>query len=200
MISSLVSRDAYRYFASKLRAAFHRRKHIQIGSHARFGPGVRFTVTEGACIMIGDRVEIGARTTVAAYGKDTIVVIGDDVFMAADCIVAARESISIGRECMIAELVGIRDHDHDPSFPPKSGVTLSRPIVLGDRVWIGSKASVLRGGSVGDDAVVGAHALVNRDIPARSLAVGVPAVVVREGIRTDKNADGRRPSTEGGNH
>lgn len=105
--------------------------------------------------------------------------IGHDVFMSHLCLIAANERVEIGDETMIAEMVIIRDHDHDPDQPPRSGATLTAAVKIGRRVWLGSKATVVRGGSVGDDSVIGAHGLVNRPVPDASLAVGVPARVVR---------------------
>lgn len=84
---------------------------------------------------------------------------------------------------MISEFVAIRDHDHDPAYPPRSGRNLKSPVRIGERVWIGAKASVGRGVEIGDDTVIGGHAFVNRSVPANSLAVGVPARVVRSGLR-----------------
>ncbi|WP_343206255.1 DapH/DapD/GlmU-related protein [Arthrobacter yangruifuii] len=53
------------------------------------------------------------------------------------------------------------------------------PITIGRNVWLGSNVTVLPGISIGDDSVVAAGAVVTRDIPPRSLAVGAPAKVIR---------------------
>lgn len=151
---------------------------MTIGRGVRFGKGVTVSAAPGATVRIGDRVEIGAGTGITAAGGT--VEIGDDVFISGMCIIAARESISIGSETMIAEMVCIRDHDHDPDSPPRSGRVLVEPVRIGARVWLASKSSVVRGGEVEDDSVVGAHALVNRPIPRGVVAVGVPAKVVRQ--------------------
>jgi acetyltransferase-like isoleucine patch superfamily enzyme len=137
----------------------------------------------GARIIIGPGAEVGDGTWFTASRPDAEIVMGHDVFISGSCIIAATRSITIGEESMIAELVSIRDHDHDPAQPPRSGAIIEQPVIIGSRVWIGAKASVLRGATVGDDAVVGAHALVNSPVPPNSLAVGVPATVVRRGIR-----------------
>lgn len=148
------------------------------GSGLRLGRRVSIHALHGARIEIGRRVEIGEGTSIVAQTGATII-IGDDVFISGMCIIAAAEWIGIGCDSMVAELVCIRDHDHDPDHPPRSGAVLRAPVRIGDRCWIGSKASVVRGGQVGDDSVVGAHALVNRPIPSDCLAAGVPAVVKR---------------------
>jgi maltose O-acetyltransferase len=59
-------------------------------------------------------------------------------------------------------------------------------VTIGDRVWIGSDAVVLRGVTIGDDVVVGAGSIVTKDIPSRTLALGAPAKPIRDlAIRTD---------------
>jgi acetyltransferase-like isoleucine patch superfamily enzyme len=52
-------------------------------------------------------------------------------------------------------------------------------VTIGHGVWIGAKATVVKGVTVGDDAVIGAGAVVTRDVPSRAIALGVPARVVR---------------------
>ena len=63
--------------------------------------------------------------------------------------------------------------------PEKRKMTYSAPIVLGKNVWIGSNATILQGVTIGDNAVIGAGAVVTGDIPADTVAVGVPARVVK---------------------
>jgi acetyltransferase-like isoleucine patch superfamily enzyme len=88
--------------------------------------------------------------------------------------------ISIGDECAIGEGVTIRDSDeHSLSGSSRPS---SAPIVIGDRVWIGSGATILRGVQIGDGAVVAAHAVVTKDVPAHCLVAGVPAKVVRTDV------------------
>jgi len=159
---------------------------VDIGVGVRLGRGVEVRAAPGARVQIGSGCEIGSRTSLTAEAHGELV-LEENVFVSGGCIVAARAQVRIGTDSMLAEMVCVRDHDHDPDHPPRSGRTLSQPVLIGERVWLGSKSSVVRGGSVGSDSVVGAHALVNRPIPPRSVAVGVPARVVR----------GRRPASGG---
>jgi acetyltransferase-like isoleucine patch superfamily enzyme len=144
----------------------------------RFGRGVTCSAGAGGAIVLGPHTEIGAGTSISASPNASLT-LGSNVFVSGGCILAAAKAVTVGSESMIAEFVSIRDHDHDPAYPPRAGRTLAQAVHIGERVWIGGKASVVRGGSIGDDAIVGAHALVNRPIPARAVAVGVPARVVR---------------------
>jgi acetyltransferase-like isoleucine patch superfamily enzyme len=141
----------------------------------RLGRGVRII----GRARIGDDTEIGSNTWIVAATAGAIVEIESNTFIASQCIIAARERVHIGSETMIAEMVTIRDHDHDPDYPPKSGHTLSAPIIVGARVWIGTKATLVRGVTVGDDAVVGANSVVTADVEPATIVGGVPAKLIR---------------------
>lgn len=169
-------------FRALLRARVQARRGVTIGANARLGKAVRCRAAPGGSIAIGRNVEIAPHTSITA-GPGASIRIGDDVFVGPSCGLAATGSIAIESDCMLAEGVTIRDHDHDPARPPRSGAMLQADVVVGRRVWIAAKASVGRGVTIGDDAVIGAHAFVNRSVPGDSLAAGVPARVVRTGIK-----------------
>jgi len=92
----------------------------------------------------------------------------------------ASDSITVGERCMIGPFCYITDHDHGM----RAGTTVgsqpleSAPVRIGNDVWIGAGAIVLKGVTIGEGAVVGAGAVVTRDVPARAIVVGVPAKVV----------------------
>jgi acetyltransferase-like isoleucine patch superfamily enzyme len=88
-------------------------------------------------------------------------------------------AITIGDDVAISERVVIRDSDNhriDDRAP-------SAPIHIGNRVWIGLNAVILKGVTIGDGAVVAAGAVVTRDVPAGSLVGGVPAKVIKESVQ-----------------
>lgn len=89
--------------------------------------------------------------------------------------------IRIGDDVCIGDDVVIRDDDgHEiiGSCHPRS-----LPIIIEDRVWIGMKATILKGVTIGTGAVVAAGAVVTQDVPAHSLVAGVPAKVVKENVQ-----------------
>ncbi|MCC6484204.1 MAG: acyltransferase [Armatimonadetes bacterium] len=117
--------------------------------------------------------------TIECYGS---LDIGPRTIFGHHCTLAVRESLIIGEDCLIAELVSIRDHDHrcdDLTIPFREQGAVVAPVRIGRNVWLGSKATVLKGVTIGDNAVIGANAVVTRDIPANAIAVGVPARVIR---------------------
>lgn len=90
------------------------------------------------------------------------------------------ERISIGRDVAIAEHVTIRDSD-DHVLSGASRPTTA-PVTIGNHVWIGMNAIILKGVTIGDGAVIAAGSVVTRDIPPATLAAGVPARVVRRDV------------------
>lgn len=90
------------------------------------------------------------------------------------------ERIEIGLDVAISEGVTIRDSD-DHSIG-RSDQKRTSPIYIGNKVWIGMNATILKGVHIGDGAVIAAGAVVTRDVPEHCLAAGVPARIVRENI------------------
>ena len=93
---------------------------------------------------------------------------GDNVFIAPNCCFTTAE------------------HPTDPDLR-KAGIEMAKPITVGNNVWIGAGSTVLAGVTIGDDAVIGAGSVVTRDIPPRTVAVGVPCRVVREITEADRH-------------
>ncbi|MBV9758771.1 MAG: hypothetical protein JO047_17135 [Alphaproteobacteria bacterium] len=62
-------------------------------------------------------------------------------------------------------------------------VNPARDVSLGDRVWVGQRSMILKGVTIGHDAIIGAGAVVTRSVPAHCIAAGNPARVVRRGVR-----------------
>lgn len=87
-------------------------------------------------------------------------------------------SITIGENVAIAKEVIIRDSDSHKI----SDSVMTAPIVIGDHVWIGTRAIILKGVTIGDGAVVAAGAIVTKDVPPHTVVAGVPAKVVKENI------------------
>lgn len=113
------------------------------------------------------------------------LIIGDDVQINDSCHIAAFSSILIGNNVLIASQVFISDHDHggvshlELLVPPRERPLIFAAVVIEDDVWIGEKVVILKGVRVGRGAIVGAGAVVTHDIPAYSVAVGIPARVIR---------------------
>ncbi len=149
-----------------------------IGAYTQVTGRVR--VHHGGTIIIGTRVRINS-TVVAvelAAMPGGVLEIGDYTYLNYGVSISCHESVRIGRHCLLGTYVNILDntwhdvHDHD-RLPP------SHPVVIEDNVWLGNRVIVLPGVTIGHDSVIGAGAVVAKDIPPRSVAVGMPAQVVR---------------------
>jgi acetyltransferase-like isoleucine patch superfamily enzyme len=164
----------------RLRARLWPLRHpgITVGSGVRIGRDCRLALDPQARLVLEAGAEIDDGTTLAVYDEGELS-FGAGAFVGHHCTIAARESVQIGAGTYLAELVSIRDHDHAVGTPPSAGAMHASPVLIGTNVWIGAKATVLRGAQIGDGAVVGANAVVSGELPARCVAVGVPARVVR---------------------
>lgn len=104
---------------------------------------------------------------------------GEDVFVNQGCTFMDKGGIRIGNGVMIAPKVNLITGGHPlPLAERREFITLA-PIVIEDDVWIGTGATITQGLTIGAGAVVAAGAVVTRDVPARTLAAGVPARVIK---------------------
>ena len=89
-------------------------------------------------------------------------------------------AISIGHDVAISENVSIWDSDAH-SIEGKEHL-MTQPIVIGNKVWIGTNVTILKGVTIGDGAIIAAGSVVTNDIPAKCLAGGIPAKVIKENV------------------
>ena len=106
--------------------------------------------------------------------------IGEGTFVNYSLTALDVVDIRIGRNCQLGPNIQLLTpiHPLEPG-PRRDGWEAGEPITIGDNVWIGGGASIMPGVCIGEDSVIGAASVVTRDIPARSLAVGSPAKVIR---------------------
>lgn len=111
----------------------------------------------------------------------TDVVIGAGTFINQECYFdVGQTSLRIGRDCNFGPQVGIFSMTHRiHSGGGYERTSEHRPVRIGDRVWIGARATVLPGVTIGDDVVIGAGALVTVDCLEPGVYVGMPARLVR---------------------
>ncbi|MBN9312778.1 MAG: acyltransferase [Chryseobacterium sp.] len=96
------------------------------------------------------------------------------------CKIRCYEEITIGNNVAISENFTIWDSDAHEII---GNGNPTAPIVIGNKVWIGTNVTVLKGVTIGDGAVIAAGSLVNKDIPENCLAAGVPAKVIRTNVQ-----------------
>lgn len=138
---------------------------------------------QGGEFRIGERVRIQADIVPVELGISSsgTLEIGDRTFINYGTSISANKLVRIGSDCNIGTYVMIMDNSFHHLQPERRQERPeSKPIVLEDNVWLGGRVIVLGGVTIGEGSVVGAGSVVTRDIPSRSLAVGVPARVIRE--------------------
>lgn len=170
---------AIREARQTLTARFYLRGCTRVGAFTRVS-GHRPHISNKGTLVIGDRVRIRASLLPIelATMPGATLVIGERTFLNYGVSIVAHESISIGHRCLIGPYVNIQDNDwHD--ILDRSHTPASKPVIIEDDVWLGTRVIVLPGVTIGHDAVVGAGAVVSRSIPPRSIAVGNPARVLR---------------------
>lgn len=140
----------------------------------------RAAVTNQGRMTIGDRVKLVS--TVATLELVTLpgghLEIGNNVFINFGSSLVSSAHVRIGNDCLIGAHVTVMDCDFH-RVEDKAWDTTGKPIVIEDRVWLGNRSMVLKGVTIGEDAVVAAGAVVTRDVPAHTLVAGVPAKIVR---------------------
>jgi maltose O-acetyltransferase len=113
------------------------------------------------------------------YGQNTYL--GDHVFLNVSCTILDCNEVRIGNHVMIGPNVQIYTAAHVLEAEARNqGWEVAKPIVVEDNVWLGGGAILLPGVTVGRNAVVGAGAVVSRDVPADTVVTGNPAKVIRE--------------------
>ena len=131
-------------------------------------------------IVLGPWCWIGNDNKLRAHeGQLTL---GAKVVMGRDNVINTYLDIEVGYATILADWIYVVDFDHRYDrldLPIKDQGIVASPVRIGPDVWVGEKASILRGVDIGQGSVVASHCVVNKDIPPFSIAVGVPARVVK---------------------
>ncbi|AWW32633.1 sugar O-acetyltransferase [Echinicola strongylocentroti] len=112
------------------------------------------------------------------YGQN--IHAGDGVFINFDAVILDGAKVTIGRKTLLAPGVHIYTARHPLQVEERREWEDCRPVTIGEECWIGGHVTICPGVTIGDRAVIGAGAVVTKDIPADTLAVGNPAKVIRK--------------------
>jgi acetyltransferase-like isoleucine patch superfamily enzyme len=156
-------------------------------------------ITNANCIFPNGRstiVRMDERSTLKTTGNFSVFYGGDIVvfkgallelgngFCNSDTKIRCKHHVKIGNGVYISHDVTIMDTDaHLMGY---RDYTMTKPVVIGNNVWIGTKATILKGVTIGDGAMIGAGAVVTKSVPPYCLAAGNPAKVIKEGIEWRK--------------
>lgn len=107
------------------------------------------------------------------------ITVGKNVFINEGCCFQDQGGIEIGDDCLIGQQVVIATLNHDLT-PSKRKDMLPKPVKIGKNVWVGAHATILPGVTVGDNAVIAAGAVVNKDVAQGTVVAGVPARKIKD--------------------
>ncbi len=130
-------------------------------------------------VALGDGVTFYPCVSIRGYGRLTI---GDHTSINSGVIFGLTCELTLGKNVLVADNVSFRTADHEFSDVDRPMVEQGErrgSIVVEDGVWLGANVTVLRGVRIGRDAIVGANAVVTRDVPACAIVGGVPARLIR---------------------
>lgn len=148
---------------------------LQIDFKTKIGPNCTIKCIEGGKMIISNCIiKEGCHIIVDFEGYISI----DTAFIGMNSVIIAKESIIINQGCLLAEMVVIRDQDHVINLINDNDdrhLFNHSPIYIGKKVWIASKATVLRGVRIDDFSVVAASSVVNCNIPACQVWGGIPS-------------------------
>ncbi|EKD64422.1 MAG: Transferase hexapeptide repeat containing protein [uncultured bacterium] len=181
----------------KLIKAVRYSKHLFFSRFHHMGSMVSFErnikVENSKLIHLGDKVNIDEDCSLAVferYRNDSfshdkpVIQIGDNVGLGKGTIVYAIKGVNIKKDVMIGPYCFIGDYDHQYLEVNKPIVnqplTNADPIIIDEGSWVGAHVTISSGVRIGKNSVIGANSVVTKDIPDYSVAVGVPARVIKK--------------------
>ena len=157
---------------------------MRIGESSLFDDGCVLDAKGGSerGISIGDGVVIGRHTSLSCKGGS--IEIGDHANISGNCMLISESTLSIGSNVLVAGMTYIiagGNHGTDRTDIPiiRQPVFSRGGVTIEDNAWIGANVTILDGVRIGRDSIIGAGSVVTRSIPEYSIAVGVPARVIK---------------------
>jgi acetyltransferase-like isoleucine patch superfamily enzyme len=167
--------------AAMVRGHYYLRSATSVGSRVRIWGTP--SITNRGILEIGDRVRIIAEplATQIGVGKGGQMTIGERTFINYGCSISASQLVRIGPRCNIGSHTILMDNDfHSVEPERRDELPPSAPIILEENVWVGVRAVILRGVTIGAGSVIAAGSVVSKDVAPRSLVGGIPAKLIRK--------------------
>jgi acetyltransferase-like isoleucine patch superfamily enzyme len=156
------------------------RDRLRLDGIAFIGPGCRLEIGPNAVLELGRWSWLGHGCKIRCH--EGRVALGAKSVMGQECTISAYQSVEIGRECVIADRVMLIDFDHgtvEVERPIRLQGIYKRDVKVGHNCWLGYGACILRGVTIGDNAIVGTNSVVTKDVPPNAVVGGVPAKLLR---------------------
>lgn len=138
---------------------------------------------EGRVIFKG-RAGFGAGAKIAV-GRGATLTFGDQFLMTGRSELACFKEISFGKNCLLSWNILIMDTDAHPVYDEEGNhINQDQPIIIGNKVWIGCRSTILKGTEINDGCIIGAGTLLNKKFCEKNCIIaGSPARIVKEKIR-----------------
>lgn len=169
-----VAQFYWAYGRQRLNADWHLRKALEIGAQPTVLGRPR---VDGTNMVIGDHFQIWSAhrmTLITGWGQITI---GDRVFINSGAIIFSACEVTIGNDVAIANEAYVMDSD---SHGVEGRPVKEAPVRIGDGTWVGARAIILPGVTIGRRCLIAAGAVVSRDVPDDTLVGGNPGRVIRD--------------------
>jgi acetyltransferase-like isoleucine patch superfamily enzyme len=165
--NNVISLDEKTKLVNQLIIIYGDNNNIEIGSNC-FLKGKKIHIEGDGCL-----VRVGNKTTIE-YAE----IAGTE----------EKSKIVIGKDCMLADDIDVRNGDSHSLVDKKTGkrINFAKDILIGDHVWIASHATILKGVIIGNESVVASGAVVTSSIPNNSIYAGIPAKMIKNGITWER--------------
>ncbi|HZL48637.1 MAG TPA: acyltransferase [Solirubrobacteraceae bacterium] len=176
----MLSRSYLRLFARFLFLKLRHGRRLQTDGICFICPGVKLEIGRHATLRIGRWAWLGHGTKIRVHEGE--VSIGAKTVIGQECTISAFQHVSIGREGIVADRVMLIDFDHgvvEVERPIRLQGIYKRDVRVGHNVWIGYGACILRGVTIGDNAIVGTSSVVTKEVPENAVVAGSPSRVIR---------------------
>lgn len=141
-------------------------------------------------IHLGNEVTVGRRAVLTVWNEVSdapSLKIGNGVSIGDDCHITVADNVIIGEGTLFGKKVTISDNSHgnisfrSMQIPPlERGIGVKGGITIGRNVWVGDKVTILGNVTIGEGSIIGANSVVTKDVPAYSIAAGVPAKILKQ--------------------
>lgn len=176
------------------------KKTTMLGSGHSFDVKSWATLKQGSTkddIILHDHSEVWGQITSINHGK---IIFHEWAKLGSRSTIEAVNRVEIGKDCEISYDVVISDNNNHPTNPDdrryyrhtphgskerQHQFSANAPVIIGENVWIGTRARICKGVTIGDNAIIAANAVVTHDVPANAIAAGNPARIVKTGIDKD---------------
>ncbi len=161
---------------------------IMIGENTRLNSTMFHIIGENNHIEIGSNCRVGPNCSFWMEGSNISITIGDNTRFTHSVHLNAQEngsSIEIGEDCGFSNHITVRTSDSHAIIDIETGkrINTALPVKIGNHVWICPDSKIMKGAIIGDYAIIGSNSIVTKEIPSCCLAAGMPAKVLKQGIK-----------------